>query len=115
MGRGGEGGVAHGAALVRFGEAVTLASEDAGQARADLLARVGKEAFVEAACIVAIFNGLVRTADASGIPLDEGTRAATAGYRGELGLEEYGSASNTDLKAPVNESNLPLGMPKLMP
>ncbi len=100
---------------MRFGEAVTLASDDLEQARADLLERVGKEAFVEAACIAAIFNGLVRTADASGIPLDEGTRAATAGYRGELGLEEFGSASNTDLEAPVNESDLPLGMPKLMP
>ena len=103
----------HGAEIVRFGEAVTRGNDDMGEARSALLAAVGAEVFAEAACIVAIFNGLVRTADASGIPLDEGTRAATAGFRGELGLEDYGGASNTDLQAPVDTTLLPLGMPKL--
>ena len=59
--------------------------EIANQARA--ARKAGVAGFVEAACVVGIFNGLVRTADASGIPLDEGTRAATADYRRDLGLE----------------------------
>ena len=103
----------HGAEIVRFGEAVTRGSDDMEEARSALFTAVGAEAFAEAACIVAIFNGLVRTADASGIPLDEGTRAATADFRGELGLEDYAGASNTDLQAPVDTTMLPLGMPKL--
>ena len=41
-------------------------------------AAVGVDGWVEAAMTVAVFNGLVRTADASGIPLDDGVVSATA-------------------------------------
>ena len=46
---------------------------------------------------VAIFNGLVRTADASGIPLDDGVVSATAHDRQLLGLDSFGGAGNSDL------------------
>ena len=100
----GDGGVEHGAALIRFGEAVTRGTDDKDAARAALIAAVGREGFVEAACIVGIFNGLVRTADSSGIPLDDGTRGSTVEFRADLGLDGYLSAANTDLSA--NDGNL---------
>ena len=72
-------GVPHGDALVRFGEAVTRGAEDLDQARADLLHALGPEGFVEAAGIVGIFNGPVRTLDATGISLDDGRDARCLG------------------------------------
>jgi hypothetical protein len=97
VGRGGSGGVEHGEALVRFGEAVTKDTEDAPHARLALVEAIGPEGFVEACAIVGIFNGLVRTADASGIPLDDGTLAGSREFRGELGLESFPSAVNSPL------------------
>ena len=58
---------------------------------------VGEAGWVEAAMTVAAFNGLVRTADASGIPLDEGVVSATADDRAHLGLDRFGGSANTDL------------------
>ena len=95
----GDGGVPHGAALIRFGEAVSRGSADVERARADLIQEVGREAFIEAAAVVGIFNGLVRTADSTGIPLDDGTRDSTADFRADLGLDAFRSAANTDLAA----------------
>ena len=46
---------------------------------------------------VAVFNGLVRTADASGIPLDDGVVSATADDRARLGLDSFAGAANSDL------------------
>ena len=91
----GAGGVAHGAELTRFGEAVTRGSDDVDAARAALIDAVGPDGFVEAASIVGICNGLVRTADATGIPLDDGTRATSVDFRAELGLNAYAGAANT--------------------
>ena len=77
--------VPHGELLVRFAEAGTRASDDLPEAREALMGALGPAAFVEAAATVGIFNGLVRTADATGIPLDDGTLRASKGVRGELG------------------------------
>ena len=93
----GDGGVPHGAALVRFGEAITRGAEDADAAREELRAVLGPEGFVEAACTVGIFNGLVRTADSTGIPLDQGTLDSTVEFRDELALNAFPSAANTPL------------------
>lgn len=99
VGRGGDGGVPHGEALVRFGEAVTQGTDDVAAARSQLIDALGAEGFVQACAIVGIFNGLVRVADASGIPLDSGTLSASRDFRGELGLDQYPSAANTSLEA----------------
>ena len=95
----GDGGVHHGAALIRFAEAATRGSEDLNDARNALVAAVGGAAFIEAAATVGIFNGLVRVADATGVPLDEGTQHNTSVFRESLGLNEYRGARNTDLSA----------------
>ncbi len=46
---------------------------------------------------VGIFSGLVRVADATGIPLDPGTLGATVDLRDELALNEFSGARNTGL------------------
>ena len=107
------GGIEHGALLVAFAETVTRGSDDAAPARKSLLEAVGPEAFVVAAAIVAIFNGLVRVADSSGIPLDDGTREASTSFRGDLGLEEFGGAANTDLSAAATTASSERDVTKL--
>lgn len=97
VGRGGDGGVPHGEAIVRFGESVTRGTDDLPEAREALIDALGPAGFAEACSIVGIFNGLVRIADASGIPLDEGTLSASRDFRGALGLEQFPSAANTPL------------------
>jgi hypothetical protein len=70
-----------------------------------VVAALGPAALVEALGTIAVFNGLVRSADATGIPLDRGTIGATGGLREALDLNAYPSAANTDLtrgRAPEN-------------
>ena len=43
---------------------------------------------------VAVFNGLVRSADGIGIPLDDTMLAATADARSVLGLDSFAGAAN---------------------
>jgi len=44
---------------------------------------------------VAAFSGLVRVADATGIPLDDGLAAASGDIRSSLGLGTYTGAANS--------------------
>jgi len=45
--------------------------------------------------IVAVFNGLVRSADGIGIPLDDAVLAATVDARATLGFDGYLGAANS--------------------
>ena len=87
--------VEHGEALVAFAEAVTRGDDNIEDTRNTLVGSIGVEAFSEASAIVAIFNGLVRTADATGIPLDEPMRIATEGGRQTRGIDRFLGAKNT--------------------
>ena len=105
----GDGGVASGAAMVRFAEAVTLASSDLEASRRALLDELGAVGFVEVAATVGIFNGLVRVADSTGIPLDDVSRKISADFRDALGLVQFASAQNTDFEAESDERGEPEG------
>ena len=88
--------VEHGEALLAFAEAVTWGAENIEEKRrAALVEFIGVEAFTVACSIVGIFNGLVRTTDATGIPLDEAMKFATQGVRRVLGIDSFLGASNT--------------------
>lgn len=89
-------GVEHGAALVAYADAAH-SGDGLAEAEAAIRAAVGDAGLVEAAMTVAVFNGLVRTADASGIPLDEGVVSATAADRATLGLDRFGGSAHSDL------------------
>ena len=91
----GDGGIPAGAALVAFAEAATRGSAELADVRAEVLTAVGPECLVEAAATVGIFNGLVRSADATGIPLDGPMRDASEEVRASLGLDAFSGAANT--------------------
>jgi hypothetical protein len=99
----GDGGVPHGGELLRFAEAATRGSEDLVAARAALIEAVGGAAFVLTAATVGIFNGLVRTADSIGIPLDEMTAGSSGAFRDELGLNAFPGRRNTHFDSESGE------------
>ena len=91
-----DAGVAHGARLIAFTEAV-MGNDDAALARerAAVRAVLTPEMFVDVAGIIAAFNVVDRIADATGIPLDAMMDAMSADFRAELNLGRFASAANT--------------------
>lgn len=87
--------------LVRFAEAAVQGSDDLGAARLALIERVGRAGAGQAAATVGAFSGLVRVADGTGIPLDDGMAATSTGIRQELGLDRFSGAANTDIAGVV--------------
>ena len=63
--------------------------------RVRLLDAVGEDGLIEAAATIAIFNGLVRVADGTGIQLDAGLESASRDERKRLGLDDFAGAANT--------------------
>lgn len=63
--------------------------------RTQLVAAAGPDAAGHAIATVTAFSGLVRVADGTGIPIDEGLAAASADIRQELSLSSYGGAANS--------------------
>lgn len=93
--RDGDAGVPHGQELLSFATAANRRAENLPQVRAALEAAVGPEGLLEAAATVAIFNGLVRVADGTGIQLDPSMLTSTADARRELGIDEFAGAANS--------------------
>ncbi|NNE11386.1 MAG: hypothetical protein HKN41_03990, partial [Ilumatobacter sp.] len=65
----GEVGIPASAELLAFTHAVQMRRDDAAEHRHALERRVGADGMFEAAATIAAFNGLVRVADGTGIPL----------------------------------------------
>ena len=63
------------------------------ESRAQLLAKIGPEAFVDSAAICAFFNAIDRVADSTGTPLETEKAENTADFRSSLGINEFDSAS----------------------
>jgi hypothetical protein len=86
----GDAGVAHGARLIAFTEAVMGTDPDAvARERTALRAVLTPEAFVETAATIGTFNIVDRAADATGIPLDETTRQLSTDLRAQLDLDRF--------------------------
>jgi len=87
----GDGGVAGGAILTRYAEAVHRAGGghdvDLEPITAEMIDTVGEAGLVDAAAICANFNMMVRIADGTGTPLDEGTIEVSAELRQDLNLD----------------------------
>ena len=73
--------------LLAFADAAV--AFDAVPARAALRDAVGEAALIDAAAVIAGFNGIVRIADAMGIPLEPAKAEQSAEWRGELGIDRY--------------------------
>ena len=91
----GDAGVPHGAELLAFANAAQIDRPSLTRSRDVLEVCVGLDGMLEAAATIAIFNGLVRVADGTGIQLDDGVVSASADYREELGVNAFGGAVNT--------------------
>jgi hypothetical protein len=88
-----DGGVPNGEILRRYAEAILDRSQDVAKARAACIERLGDDATVQAASIVASFDGINRVADATGIRLDpETAQGGAEKIIRDLGLEELGAA-----------------------
>jgi hypothetical protein len=89
-------GIAHGALLVSFTEAV-MADDRARMERERrvLIGVLGDEAFVDVVATIAAFNVVDRVADATGIPLDPLMQAISVEVRAELDLARFASSANT--------------------
>ncbi len=87
------GGVAAGEALARYAEAFCEDRDGFAAARERLHGEIGGEALVDAAGVLAIFNAVVRIADATGIPLEEQKAEMSADFRGALGIDDYPAAA----------------------
>ena len=55
------------------------------------MAKMGQEALVDTAAIIATFNAIDRVADATGIPLEEDKAAMTVDMRAQLGINNFPS------------------------
>ena len=84
----------HGGLLMAYAEAANRDPEAARALDDDVIAVVGEAGLVDAAVIVAVFNGLVRSADGIGIPLDDDMLATTVDARAVLGLDRFVGAAN---------------------
>ena len=84
-----DGGVTAGATLAAYADAFFEGDDDFAAARDRLKVEVGEEALVDAAATLAIFNAVVRIADATGIPLEEAKAELSADLRGDLGLDDW--------------------------
>ena len=77
-------------ALTAYADAFVAGDEpELARWRAALAERLGPAAAVDAAGIVAIFNAVVRIADATGIPLEDFKAEASVDIRAELGIDGY--------------------------
>ena len=63
-------------------------------------AAVGQDGLREAAATIAVFNGLVRVADGTGIPLDAGLESFSREDRQRLGLSDFAGARSTRSTGP---------------
>jgi hypothetical protein len=97
----GEVGVPAGPELLAFANAVELGDLDIDEARGRLAQIIGEVGALEAAAIIAAFNGLVRVADGTGIELDDGVFAASVHDREALGINRYAGAANSADVTPI--------------
>jgi hypothetical protein len=83
-------GVDQGAALLAFADAALRGPGAAlAAARAELAGALGIAAMVDAAAVIAVFDGITRIADATGIPLEEYKERDSAAWRGPLGIDAF--------------------------
>ena len=82
-------GIPHAGLLICFAEAVLDPSADVSPIRQELKQTLGDAALVDSAAVIAIFNAVVRIADATGISLEDYKVDATARLRSELGIDNF--------------------------
>ena len=63
-----------------------------GPIRSAIILRLGQAAMIDAAAVIAGFNGITRIADATGIPLEDKKADETTDWRQSLGIDAFRAA-----------------------
>jgi hypothetical protein len=85
--------VPHAVELLAFADAAVAADAAAlRRAREAVVAAMGEAAMVDAAAVIAGFDGITRIADATGIPLEPPKAEQTADFRRALGIDRFETA-----------------------
>lgn len=82
-------GIPAGGILSNFAEAILANAEGLAQSRSAVVAALGEAAMIDAAAVVAGFNGITRIADATGIPLEPAKAEETEAWRATLGIDAF--------------------------
>ena len=83
-------GIEHADLMVAFADALVSGDGAAlARVRDDIQAALGKRAVVDCAALAAVFNAVVRIADATGIPLEPYKEELSADLRRDLGIDDY--------------------------
>ena len=88
----GDGGILHGAVLVRLVEAMWDGEPDElAAAREAVLDAAGADVLVDAVAVSANFHMMTRVADGTGTPLDPGTDEMSRPWRESIGVDGFTS------------------------
>lgn len=79
--------------LLAFADAYFADGGRLGDVRAAIVTGMGPAALVDAAGVVAIFNAVVRIADATGIPLEDYKEEISRDFRDPLGIDAFARSS----------------------
>ena len=89
---GGDGGIRHGAVLVRLVEAMwTGEPGELAAAREAVLEAAGPDVLVDSVAVSANFHLMTRVADGTGTPLDPTTEEMSAPWRDGIGVHGFAS------------------------
>ena len=101
-------GVAYGAELIAYADAVVARSPDVAETRDAVQKSLGDAGVVDAAAVIANFQRMVRIADGTGIPIDAPLDLLSADLRHEIGINEFSSAEGRGKNGALRRLAAPL-------
>lgn len=101
-------GVAHGAELIAYADAVVARAPDVAATRSAVQKSLGDAGVVDAAAVIANFQRMVRIADGTGIPIDGPLDLLSADIRHEIGINAFSSAEGRGRNGPLRRLVAPL-------
>ena len=88
-----ETGVPAAAELIALADAaIAGGGAELDRAREAVVKRLGADAMIDAAAVIAGFDGITRVADATGIPLEPSRAADTVDLRAQLAIDQFATA-----------------------
>ena len=101
-------GVAFGAELIAYADAVVARSTDVPETRDAVHKSMGDAGVVDAAAVIANFQRMVRIADGTGIAIDGPLDLLSADIRHEIGINEFPSAEGRGRNGTLRRLAAPL-------
>lgn len=101
-------GVAFGAELIAYADAVVARSTDVPETRDAVHKSMGDAGVVDAAAVIANFQRMVRIADGTGIPIDGPLDVLSADIRHEIGINDFPSAEGRGRNGTLRRLAAPL-------